>query len=145
MASTTPASDKPATSWYSFSEGGGKRAFDILRTREAGVGIIAGLGAYGFLGRSVEESVVFAGLAALSNSVGDAIGSVVELPTKMEAYEYDNAYIDIADVLTGTLAGYGVLTLASRPRGMEELGLIAVACGLGGKIGGAWVGKSLEY
>lgn len=128
-----------------FSSGSSNRGYQILREREFGVGVIAGAGAMLFMGASAQDAVQFAGIAALANSLGDAVAKAANLRTKIEAYEYTSTYIDVADVATGTVAAAGLFYFLGQSGNelMMSAGIVAVSAGIGGKVS-TYIGDMLN-
>ena len=132
--SDTTAPSVPASSSPSMS--GSQFAFAILGARDFGAAIVGGLGAKFVLGLSNQESVRFAGICALSSSMGDALSTVLGIPTKISAYDPQYAYLDSADLLAGAVVGGGLFWYlgASDQALMYSAGIAGVAAGTGGKL-----------
>lgn len=134
-ATDTTAPSVPASS-TSPAWSGSQIAFAILGARDFGAAIVGGLGAKFVLGLSNQESVRFAGICALSSSMGDALSTVLGVPTKISAYDPQYAYLDTADLLAGAVVGGGLFWYlgASDQALMYSAGIAGVAAGTGGKL-----------
>ena len=136
--SSTPIENDPSqvaasSSWYS---GGTSRSFAILRTREFGTGVVAGLGAMFLLGMNGPDAVQFGAIASLGNSMGDAGAKFGNLRTNMAGYDYGSTYIDLYDVATATGASALLFWYlgASGNQLLMSAGIAGVSAGVGPKI-----------
>lgn len=134
--STTPVENDPTGVSVSMFSGSTSRAFTVLREREFGVGLVAGVGAMFVLGLNGQDALQFAGIAALGNSVGDAAAKSVELRTQLGAYNYNTWYVDVTDVATGTIASAAMFWYlgASGNNLLYSAAIAGVACGIGPKV-----------
>ena len=135
MSSTPVVNDSSGAATSMFS-GSTSRGLKILREREFGVGIIAGIGAMVLLGSNGGDALQFAGIAALANSVGDAAANAVELRTNFAAYDYNYWYMDFTDMATAALAAGGMFWYlgASGNVLLYSAGITGVAAGVGPKV-----------
>lgn len=132
-AGNAPVSTPPSSS-PSFS--GMQAVYAILGARDMGAAIVGGLGAKFVLGLSGQEAVRFAGICALASSTGDALSTVLGIPTKISAYDPGYQYLDMSDLLAGGVVGAGLFWYlgASDQQLMYSAAIAGVAAGTGGKL-----------
>lgn len=137
MSSTTTDTTAPSVPPSSSpSLSGSQVAFAILGARDFGAALVGGLGGKFVLGLSNQEAVRFAGICALSSSMGDALSTVLGIPTKISAYDPQSSYFDMADLLAGGVVGAGLFWYlgASDQQLMYSAAIAGVAAGSGGKL-----------